>query len=63
MRIDHVKIGQKLRTWHDSGIGTAQPYYCDVLKVGKVKVFVKGENGETAWKYPASFDKVINNGI
>ena len=61
MNINDINPGLILRSWHDEGanIGSVPIFYI-VLKVAKVKIFVKSEYGQLGWMYPAAFDKIMH---
>lgn len=59
MRIEAIKPGDILRSWHDSGGMGREPVFFRALKAGRVKVRVHCELGDECWMYPAAFDKAM----
>lgn len=57
LSIDDIKVGDVLKWWHDAGCMGAEFAYARVVKLGKKKVYVTGENGRSGWKYPRFYDK------
>ena len=56
MKLNQLKIGDKLSTWHHQGANMGSVIIgCEVIKLGKVKVRVRDDMGNEAWVYPSIF--------
>ena len=55
MKITDIKVGDVLVSTDEHGTG-----YYRVLKVNRVTIDVRGENGNTVRAYPAIFDRRID---
>jgi len=60
MRLENIAVGDKLVAPFDDGLG-GTVILCEVLKLGKVKVFVRDDKGRESWAYPASFSRKISD--
>jgi len=60
MRLDDIAVGDKLVAPFDDGLG-GTVILCEVLRLGKVKVFVRDDRGRESWAYPAAFSRKISD--
>lgn len=62
LSIDDINVGDILKRWFDTGCMGMQLVFAKVEKIGKKKIFVVGENGDSGWKYPdCYFGKLPDN--
>jgi hypothetical protein len=62
MKLDDIHAGDKLAYWHQQGAGMgAVLCFCEVVRVGPVKVRVRDESGRESWKYPAFFNHRVSD--
>lgn len=59
LTIDQLKPGMTLGYWHSVFHNESVICFATVLRVGKVKVYVKDETGNEHWKYPRYFTRII----
>lgn len=55
MKLQELKIGDKVATWHDAGCRGPEIVGCEVIKLGKAKVKVRDDAGKVAWVYADIF--------
>lgn len=60
MRIESISAGMKAVALYDNGLKTGGLAVYEVLKVGRVKVKVRNEQGQEGWLYPAALDREIS---
>ena len=61
LRLDQINQNSVLSFWFDTGAMGCNLCYARVLKLGKVGVKVRFENGCEAWRRPHHFDGIVSD--